>query len=310
VSAPAPGTEILNLVHAGVLAAFFGLAARAFVLALTDPRSGPMVVGRVLAGTLFVALGSLYAVFTASMLAWDAPAIGAAILVGLVVLSGTALRHALGWTAKAPGAASVLTGLVLVLLLVLVAMLSLMRAGFLALTEDRPILLVDVTGETARQSVRWAAPGQPPREEPRVTHRVVFRQPDGAPVAEAWVYGDQVAVKGRVLRLSPWLNAVGVPNLFELTFAHNGYETADRHAAEPHMAVPLPPGGPLAVHPWWRPLQAWLLARWERRLAAESPWGVRSTTVESTYFPLADAAGAPVKRTFRLVLTPGGLSAG
>jgi len=301
--------EALNLAHAGVLAAFFALAVRGAALAVVDPRPWPLAVLRLLAALGFVALGSLYAVFTASMLVWDGPAIGAAILVGLVVLSGLAIRQALGWTARAPGAAAILTRLVLLLLLVLVATLTLMRAGFLALTEDRPVLLVEVTGETAPLRVRWAPPDQPMREEVRVTHRVVFRQPDGAPVAEAWIYGDQVAVKGRVLRLSPWLNAAGVPNLFELTFAHNGYETAERHATEPHLALGLPAAGPLAVHPWWRPLQAWLLARWEAGAAADSPWAVRSATIESTYFPLHDPAGAPVKQTFRLVLTPGGLSA-
>jgi hypothetical protein len=127
-------------------------------------------------------------------------------------------------------------------------------------------------------------------------------------VAEAWLYGDQVGVKGRVLRLSPMLNTAGVPNLFELSFAHNGYATAERHATQPHLAVALPPGGPLAVHPWWRPVQSWLLERWEKGTTADSSWAVRSATVESTYFPLADAAGQPVRATYRLVLTPGGLT--
>jgi hypothetical protein len=186
-----------------------------------------------------------------------------------------------------------------------------MRAGFLALTQDRPVLLVEVTGETASRIVRWAPPDQPMREETQRTHRVVFRTPAGEPVAETWMYGDQVAVKGRVLRLSPVLNAAGVPNLFELSFAHNGYATAERHATQPHLAVALPPpGGPLAVHPWWRPVQGWLLERWERGTTADSSWAVRSATIESTYFPLADAAGQPIRATFRLVLTPGGLTGG
>ena len=101
-----------------------------------------------------------------------------------------------------------------------------------------------------------------------------------------------------------------MPNLFELLFAHNGYATAARHATQPHVAVPLPSGGPLAVHPWWRPVQAWLLARWETGTAADSSWAVRSATIESTYFPLVDADGRPVRATYRLMLTPGGLTAG
>ena len=92
--------------------------------------------------------------------------------------------------------------------------------------------------------------------------------------------------------------------------AHNGYPTAERHATQPHVAVALPPGGPLAVHPGWRRVQSWLLERWEQGTAADSSWAMRSATIESTYFPLVDAGGQPVRATFRLVLTPGGRSAG
>ncbi|HEV8307031.1 MAG TPA: hypothetical protein VGW35_05140 [Methylomirabilota bacterium] len=302
---------VVNLVQVAILVAFFALAARALLLLMLDRRRSLAVgVVRVCAVGLFLALGLLYASFSAPLLVWDGPAAGAAILTALLVLSGVAMRRAMGWAERRPGAAGFLAQLVLVLALLLVASLTLMRAGFLALTEDRPILLVDVTGETATQTVRWAPPDQPAREERLRTHRVVFRTPDGVPVAEAWLYGDQVGVKGRVLRLSPLLNAAGVPNLFELLFAHNGYATAERHATQPHVAVSLPPGGPLAVHPWWRRLQSRLLERWERGTAADSSWAVRSATIESTYFPLADASGKPVRATFRLVLTPGGLSSG
>ncbi len=303
--------QALNLVQAGVLAAFFSLAVRALVLLVVDrPRPPGVSVLRVCAVGLFLAVGLLYAWFSASMVVWDMPAVGVAILTVLLVLSGVAIRRAMGWAERRPGAAGLLAQLVLLLALLLVASLTLMRAGFLALTEDRPVLLVEVTGETTTQTVRWAPPDQPAREERQRTHRVVFRTPDGIPVAETWLYGDQVGVKGRVLRLSPLLNAAGVPNIFELSFAHNGYATAERHATQPHLAVSLPPAGPLAVHPWWRRVQSWLLEQWEKGTAADSSWAVRSATIESTYFPLIDAGGQPVRATFRLVLTPGGLSSG
>jgi hypothetical protein len=70
----------------------------------------------------------------------------------------------------------------------------------------------------------------------------------------------------------------------------------------------LPAIGPLAVHAWWRPLQARLLEAWGKGAAEGSGWSVRSHTTESTYYPLVDEGGQPVRRTFRLVLTPGGLS--
>jgi hypothetical protein len=303
--------QVLSLVQAGILAALFALALRGLVLLAVDRRR-PLAVTllRGCAVALFLAAALVYASLSAAMVVWDGAAVAVAILVGLLVLSGVAIRRAMGWAERRPGAAGLLAQLVLLLVLLLLASLTLMRAGFLALTGDRPVLLVEVTGETGTQTVRWAPPDQPAREERLRTHRVVFRTPEGIPVAEVWLYGDQVGVKGRVLRLSPVLNAAGVPNLFELSFAHNGYTTAERHATQPHQAVPLPPGGPLAVPPWWRGVQSWLLQRWETGTAAHSSWAVRSATIESTYFPLIDSAGRPARATFRLVLTPGGLTAG
>ena len=110
-------------------------------------------------------------------------------------------------------------------------------------------------------------------------------------VGQAWVYGDEVAVKGRVLRLSPLLNAAGIPNLFELTFAYNGYRTLERHNTMPHRATPLSPVGPLAVHPLWRSAQTRLLQMWERGTEDGSSWVVRSATTESTFFPLVGPDG-------------------
>jgi hypothetical protein len=101
-----------------------------------------------------------------------------------------------------------------------------------------------------------------------------------------------------------------VPNLFELLFAHNGYATAERHNERPHMAVPLPPLGPLAVPPPWKSLQERILSAWERRATGDETWGIRSATVESTYFPLVLEDGTPARGVSRVVLTPGGLTGG
>jgi hypothetical protein len=239
---------------------------------------------------------------------WGVPAILAAAGAAAVVLAPTLLRRLLGRAAPHLGLTGALGQVVLLLALLLAATVTLMRAGYLALTEDRALLLVDVTGETGAESVRWAPPNAPSREERFTTHRVVFRTANGRALSEAWLYGDQVAVKGRVLRFGPLLAAAGVPNLFELSFAHNGYLTVERHSTMPHAAVPLPPMGQLAAHPFWRPVQQRLLARWEAGVPAESPWCVRAVTTESTYFALVDADGRPVKNVYRLTLTPGGLS--
>ncbi len=304
--------QVQNLATAAVLSAFLALAVRSFAQPFVDRgRHGFVTLIRVAAGAAFLGLGALYGLFTASMMVWDGRAVVVAMATALLVLVRLAARHVMGQKrpGKPPGVVAGLVQLSLLLALLLVAALTLMRAGFVALTQDRIVMLVDVTGETATQVVRWAPPDQPLREEALTTHRVVFRAPGGERVAEAWIYGDQVAVKGRVLRLSPILNAAGVPNLFELSFVHNGHETSERHNAYPHTALPLVASGPLAVHPWWRPLQARLLERWEKGASGDSPWVVRAATTESTYYALVDANGKPVQQRYQLVLTPGGLSA-
>jgi hypothetical protein len=278
-------------------------------LAARSAASWGRAVFRSVMAMALLGFGAVYGLMIAPSLRWDLLTGCVALGAFALFLSPTIVAAVTGRRPVVPGLVGVLTRAVVLLALLLAALVTLMGAGFLSLTGDRPVLLVDVTGETSTKLVRWAPPDQPSREEPLVTHRVVFEEPGGEPVAEAWIYGDEVAVKGRVLRLSPLLNVAGVPNLFELAFAHNGYSTAERHNTLPHVAVPLPPTGPLAVHPLWRGVQARLLAAWERGAGDSPSWGIRSATIESTYFPLVEPDGSPTKRTFRLVVTPGGLSA-
>ncbi len=300
-----------NAVTIAVLAAFAALGVRALVRLARSPERGFWTLaGRGLNATLFLGVGLVYAMFTLPVLAWDGPALALALaLIALVALPSLARARSTPPRSLLPRPTAALGHAALLLALMLLAALTLMRAGFLSLTTDRPVLLLDVTGETAVERVRWAPAGEDLRTEDLTTHRVVLRTPEGQPVADLWLYGDQIAVKGRVLRLSPLLNAAGLPNLFELQFAHNGWLTPERHNAYPHVARALRPLGPLVVHPWWRGLQRDLLARFERA-AETSPWAVRALTTESTYFALCAADGRPVRRTYRLVLTPGGLTAG
>jgi hypothetical protein len=301
--------QLYNPLTAFVLAAFWALASRAAILLTLGRKRGAVVVlPQLLVASCFVALGGLYGLFTAHMLVWNLAAVTAVVLA--VVLAGLslALERRRGRERRLPSPTALLARAVVVLALLLLASLTLMRAGFVALTEDRSVLLVEVTGEIRTQRVRWAAPGRPVEERDLVAHRVVFKAADAVVLSEAWVYGDQVALKGRVLRLSPLLNAAGVPNLFEIQFAHNGYLTLERHNTQPHEAFPLPRLGPLAVHPWWSPLQRRLLEAWESGTTEGSSWGVKSVTTESTFFPLVGTLGNPITQTHRLVLTPGGLS--
>lgn len=103
---------------------------------------------------------------------------------------------------------ALLLATIVLLCVLLVAALTVMRSGFVALTSDRVTLLVNETGETQPELVRWAPPNQAAHEENLITHHVIFLGPDGRRLGEVWMYGDEVAVKGRVLRLSPFLKHV------------------------------------------------------------------------------------------------------
>lgn len=316
--------RVQDLVVVGVLAAFVGVAIRSLLCGALGQRVLPRHARRpdvprwqrVLArlgglawGVVVLLLGAVYAAFVMSSVEWSVLAILVAAVTLVVIVGSLVVRRVLGWRGLG-GLTGLLLRAVLILGLAVLALATLMRAGFLNLTEDRPVLLVELTGATRDEAVRWAPAGAPARDERLVTHQVVFRRPaDDAVVGEAWIYGDEVAVKGRVLRLSGILNAAGVANLFELTLAFNGYRTLERHNAYPHRAFPLQPVGPLAVHPLWRRTQERILQRWEAGTTDGSPWVIRGATTESTFFPLTDASGQPLRRTYRLTITPGGLSA-
>jgi hypothetical protein len=302
-----------HLALAVVVGFFFGVMLRQllFVLWVDRGRNVIIVLLRLLAALLFGGVGVLLCKALGPAQPWDGPAVLAAaagavsVLFEVCVLGVRQLRPGrtplLGWLVR----------LILILAALLVAAVGLMRAGYLALSTDAPVLRIEVTGETGERQVHWAPPDQPMQQQTLRTSRVVFRSPTGQKLAEAWLYGDQVGISGRVLRLSPRLNALGMPNLFALDFVHNGYTTADRHNRLPHQAVPLPAVGQLAVHPRWRALQDELLARWEQRAPKQddSPWLLRTATTESTYFPLVSPDGQPLRQTYTLVLTPGGLTA-
>jgi hypothetical protein len=295
-----------NLVAAAVLGALVGLVVDVALRLRSDRSSVPRRIAGVAFGVLAFAAASVY-----GLLSWPWLRLGGwgtlALVLGFLAAAGPVLMG-LAWHRPAPigGFGAGLGRFMVLVVLACVGTTTLLAAGFLSMSEDRPVLLVDITGETGSRLVHWTPPDGTPQEQSLTTHHVVFREPGGDIVAEAWVYGDEVAVKGRVLRLSPVLNAAGLPNLFELLFAHNGWTTAERHNLFPHIAVVLPHIGPLSVHRLWRPMQQRLLAYWETR-GGEGSWAVHSATIESTYFPL-DPDGNPVTHTYRLVLTPGGLT--
>lgn len=297
------------LIVAAVLGALLGGAARASLLLVLDRGHGLAYVGaRVAAVTAYLGLAFVFFALAAPIVVLD----GTTLLVGLAALlllsSGVVISRILWGYVPLPSVTALLLRVVMLLIVLVFSLVALMRSGYLNLTTDQVVLRIELTGETQPQIVRWAAPDQPLREESLRTHHIVLRTMAGERVAEDWLYGDQVAIKGRVLRLHPALNAVGIANLFDLQFLHNGYFTAERHSTQPHVARALRPLGSLSVVPRTRRLRDRVLG-WLASRPVESRFSLRAVTSESTYFPLIDDQGQPLRRTYDLVLTPGGLTA-
>lgn len=191
------------------------------------------------------------------------------------------------------------------LLLLLVTMATVMTSGFHILTEDAPVYRVTMTGISRPETVEWKSPAGVLRKETLPAYEVKFETPEGQPVAARFVYGDEVAVKAKVLRLKPILNAIGIRNLCRVDYIYNGYTTADRHNALPHRAQEIE-----TVHPWLQPFQKRFWDQWENGyfLRSQDPW-VKGATLESTFFPLVNPDGTPFRGSYFLTITPGGLSA-
>lgn len=171
------------------------------------------------------------------------------------------------------------------------SLLSIGLSGFFHLTEDQPIAQVVITGNHQKKWVEWKNPNGALRRERVNASEVVLKSTSGLLIGKYDIYGDFVAVRARVVRFSPILNFLGIPNICHLEAVYNGYETMQRHNQLPHLGYPIPLPMSIFRHLW----EKGFYLNWK------SSW-IKSATLESNYFPLSD------NRTFWLTVTEGGLS--
>ncbi len=288
-----------NLAMAIVAGAFFGIGLRVLVLAAFDwKRDRRRAVLRLAKGEVFLLLGAFYTVFAWPMLVWDHPARFLAAITILLPPLVTVIRCSKGLTAAAPKLGARLLSAFLVAVLLVAAVLTLLRAGFITLAADRVPLLLEVTGETAGRPLGTATPSA---LRVAAVHHVILWLPSGAPVADLWIEGDRVSFGGRAVLFSHQLNALGFPNLYQfLTVRAAGA----RGGSVNEFWASLPHTGPLAVNPLWRPIQAAILSLWPRAPeGASTLLGVRIRQNQSPYYPLTGPDGQPLKARFLLDLT-------
>lgn len=194
---------------------------------------------------------------------------------------------------------------ILVLFVISLTLLAAMMAGFLYLSEDAPVMKVILTGNIQKEPVEWMPPNGLPHKESLDAYEVLMESTEGNAISTLYVYGDQVAVKARIIRFKPVLNLLGFHNLCSIEYVYNGYSTAERFNEMPHHAQEV-----VHTHPFLTPFQEDFWGYWESLYSGESAstW-VKSATLESQYFPLVDSDGNPYRGSFFLTITSGGLSA-
>lgn len=285
-----------------VLFAVLGL--RSLALAGFEPKAPAIRLGNVVLALFyglcaFLLFALAHEQFTASV------ATAAVVFLCLAALATGSVFWRLR-KERTQGVAPVLFKTLFVLLLLCVSMLVVMMSGFLTLTEDHPILKLILTGSTRQEHVVWQPPNGVPQNQSLTDYEVVFQTPEGKPVAALFLYGDQVAVKVKVVRFRPILNLLGMRNLARIDYVYNGYTTAERHNFYPHHAEEIPAGNPAL-----EPFQKAFWQYWEDLYYGKSGHTliIESATLESNFFPLVDANGTPVRDKYFLTINAGGLSA-
>ncbi len=190
-------------------------------------------------------------------------------------------------------------------LLLFVSYSVVMMTGFLRLTEDQPVLKITMTGNQQSEFVEWKQPHGTLQKQELPIYEVALETPDSRPITRLFVYGDQVAVKAKVIRFRPLLILLGFPNLCRIEYVYNGYTTAERFNLYPHRAQEI-----ALSNPALEPLQKSFWAFWENAYyqTSENNW-IKSATLESNYFPLIHPDGKPFQGSYFLTITAGGLSA-
>lgn len=145
----------------------------------------------------------------------------------------------------------------------------------------------------------WKNPSQPKTESGWLrSYEVEVQDAHGKKLFSDYLMGDYVGVRAQVILIEWPYQLLGFSHLYRLELVHNGYSTAERHRFYPHVAFALPFSRKLLEKVWTR--------------LFEGTWqipGVKSTTLESSYFPLREAKLNASAREYNLVIGPSGLSA-
>lgn len=183
-------------------------------------------------------------------------------------------------------------------LYVIGGVISLLSIAF-QFKDDQVIGKVILKGKTQETWMTWKNPSQTSTESSWMSsYEVEIQDSNGNKLFNDLITGDFVGVRAQVILIQWPYQLLGFNHLYRLELVHNGYSTAKRHQFFPHVAYALPFSYKLFEKVW----NQLFLGNWQIP-------GVKSTTLESTYFPLREAGLSASAREYDLVIGSTGISA-
>jgi hypothetical protein len=167
------------------------------------------------------------------------------------------------------------------------------------LHEQQPILKVTMTGNTQVREMEWKPVRYPLQKAFVPVYEVLLQHPETNALLERFFLpGDVCAVRVKLLRFHPLLNALGMHNKYCLDLIYSGYRKAEDQAKRPAEIYPISVSS----------FNSWFFACWERffSMNAASFW-IRCASLESHYVPLLNEHGQVFKGEYLLSVSNTGI---
>ena len=108
------------------------------------------------------------------------------------------------------------------------------------LSSEKPILKVRLTGKSENHEMEWKNPHRKDVQRSNIAaHEVILQTTDKNEVFHSFLPGELCAVRAKIFRFHPLLNALGISNKYRLDLIYTGYRSAKKYAEFPIDAHPL-----------------------------------------------------------------------
>ena len=108
------------------------------------------------------------------------------------------------------------------------------------LSNEKPILKVRLTGKSENLEMEWKNPQRKAVQRSSIAaHEVILQTTDKNEIFHSFLPGELCAVRAKIFRFHPLLNALGISNKYRVDLIYTGYRSAKKYAEFPIDAHPI-----------------------------------------------------------------------